>query len=111
MNTDELLQPISDVAPSGEDLSFSAEFDQIAAAKLSPASQNFVNLARLVARGALWREESRGGHYREDFPDKRKEFGNINISIVKGRQGEMDVRPVPKLALRDDLQRIVEEMG
>lgn len=30
MNTDELLQPISDSAPCGEDLSFSAEFDQIA---------------------------------------------------------------------------------
>jgi type VI secretion system protein ImpA len=30
MNTDELLQPISASAPCGEDLSFSAEFDQIA---------------------------------------------------------------------------------
>lgn len=30
MNIDELLQPISDAAPSGEDLSFSADFDQIA---------------------------------------------------------------------------------
>lgn len=30
MNIDELLQPISEAAPSGEDLSFSAEFDQIA---------------------------------------------------------------------------------
>lgn len=50
------------------------EFDQIAAAKLSPASQNFVNLARLVARGALWREESRGGHFRTDFPEQREEF-------------------------------------
>jgi type VI secretion system protein ImpA len=30
MNTDELLQPISESAPCGEDLSFSVEFDQIA---------------------------------------------------------------------------------
>lgn len=30
MNIDELLQPISESAPCGEDLSFSAEFDQIA---------------------------------------------------------------------------------
>jgi L-aspartate oxidase len=51
-----------------------SEFDQIAAAKLSPASQNFVNLARLVARGALWRQESRGGHFRTDFPEPRDEF-------------------------------------
>ena len=29
---------------------------------------NLVNVARLIARAALGREESRGGHYREDFP-------------------------------------------
>jgi len=45
------------------------EFDQIAAAKLSTSSRNFVTLARLVATAALWREESRGGHFRVDFPE------------------------------------------
>ncbi len=50
------------------------EFDQIAAAKLSTSSRNFVTLAQLVARAALWREESRGGHYRTDFPEQRDEF-------------------------------------
>jgi L-aspartate oxidase len=50
------------------------EFDQIAAANLSTSSRNFVTLAQLVARAALWREESRGGHYRTDFPEQRDEF-------------------------------------
>ncbi len=50
------------------------EFDQIAAGNLSTSSRNFVTLARLVATAALWREESRGGHYRSDFPDKRDEY-------------------------------------
>jgi len=51
------------------------EFDQIASSdKLSTSSRNFVTLARLVARAALWREESRGGHFRNDFPEKRDEF-------------------------------------
>jgi L-aspartate oxidase len=31
-------------------------------------TKNFARLARLMAEAALWREESRGGHYREDFP-------------------------------------------
>lgn len=43
------------------------EFDQIASGNLSTSSRNFVTLAKLVAAGALWREESRGGHYRTDF--------------------------------------------
>lgn len=44
------------------------EFEQIATSRLSTSSNNFVTLATLVARAALWREESRGGHFRTDFP-------------------------------------------
>lgn len=72
---------------------------------------HMLTVAEAIARAAWERKESRGGHYREDFPDKRSEFGHVNISIVKGRQGEMEVRPIPKLKLREDLQQIVDEMG
>ncbi len=44
------------------------EFEQISRAPLSIASLNFVTLAKLIAAAALWREESRGGHFRTDFP-------------------------------------------
>lgn len=50
------------------------EFDQIAAGNLSTSSRNFVTLAKLVATAALWREESRGGHFRSDFPEQREEW-------------------------------------
>jgi L-aspartate oxidase len=50
------------------------EFEQIASSNLSPSSRNFVTLASLVARTALWREESRGGHFRTDYPEQREEF-------------------------------------
>ncbi|HEX8738272.1 MAG TPA: L-aspartate oxidase [Pyrinomonadaceae bacterium] len=46
------------------------EFEQISRANLSVSSRNFVTLAMLVARAALWREESRGGHFRTDFPER-----------------------------------------
>lgn len=46
------------------------EFDQISSANLSTYSRNFVTLAKLVATSALWREESRGGHFRTDFPER-----------------------------------------
>jgi L-aspartate oxidase len=45
------------------------EFDQIARADLAISSRYFVTLASLVARAAMWREESRGGHFRTDFPE------------------------------------------
>jgi succinate dehydrogenase/fumarate reductase flavoprotein subunit len=45
-----------------------AECAQLAAANVNQRTKNFAQLARLMAEAALWREESRGGHYREDFP-------------------------------------------
>ncbi|MEQ1605691.1 MAG: L-aspartate oxidase [Pyrinomonadaceae bacterium] len=50
------------------------EFGQIESGNLGTSSRNFVTLARLVATAALWREESRGGHYRNDFPEQRDEW-------------------------------------
>ena len=50
------------------------EFEQIEKANLSNASRNFVTLAMLVTKAALWREESRGGHFRSDFPAQHEEW-------------------------------------
>ena len=36
--------------------------------------RNIHQIAGLIADCALWREESRGAHYRTDFPEKREEF-------------------------------------
>ncbi len=71
--------------------------------------ENLLTVSEAVTRAALEGWESRGGHFREDFPDKDDKWGRINIVIRKGAQGEMVVshRPVP--APRDDLQRIIEE--
>jgi L-aspartate oxidase len=46
-------------------------------AKLSLAGaelRNICQVATLIARCALWREESRGAHYRTDFPNRRPDF-------------------------------------
>jgi len=55
------------------------EFAQISSGSLSTSSRNFVTLATLVATAALWREESRGGHFRTDFPEQRDEFRSHSI--------------------------------
>ncbi|MDQ3798013.1 MAG: L-aspartate oxidase [Acidobacteriota bacterium] len=51
-----------------------SEFRQISQANLSVSSRNFVTLAMLVATAALWREESRGGHFRTDFPERSEKW-------------------------------------
>lgn len=59
-----------------------AEFEQIAASKLSTSSRNFVTLATLVAKAALWREESRGGHFRTDFPEQSDKWRTHSVQKV-----------------------------
>jgi len=58
------------------------ELEQIASSNLSTSSRNFVTLAKLVANAALWREESRGAHFRTDFPDQREEWRLHSIQQV-----------------------------
>ena len=60
------------------------EFDQIARAPLSLASRNFLNVATLIARSALWREESRGAHFRVDFPLTDDERWRVHSIIRAG---------------------------
>jgi L-aspartate oxidase len=78
------------------------EFAQISLANLSVSSRNFVTLASLVARAALWREESRGGHFRNDFPDQREEFRvhsiqQIGTSVVERSDTvSFQNRPLPE---------------
>jgi L-aspartate oxidase len=40
--------------------------------------RNIHQVASLIAECALWREESRGAHYRTDFPEKRPEFARAS---------------------------------
>ena len=40
---------------------------------------NLITVARLIARAALRREESRGGHYRQDFPKRDDERWKCHI--------------------------------
>jgi L-aspartate oxidase len=47
-----------------------AEFDELADGSLDQMTENLLAVARLITRAALWRKESRGGHFRRDFPER-----------------------------------------
>jgi L-aspartate oxidase len=59
-----------------------SEFEQISKARLAKSSENFLALAQLVAKAALWREESRGGHYRTDFPETLDDWSFHSIQRI-----------------------------
>lgn len=71
---------------------------------------HMLTVAEAIARAASRRQESRGGHFREDCPEKDAKLGMVNISVVKREDGEMEVFSTPKVPLRADLQEIIDEM-
>ncbi len=72
--------------------------------------KHMITVAEAIARAAKERKESRGGHFREDFPQKSDAFGKINICIKKDPAGNMEVKQIPKPKIREDLQQIIDEM-
>jgi len=70
---------------------------------------NLLTVSESVARSAIERKESRGGHFREDYPNKDKTFGEINIIVRKGPGGEMKVvrQTIPPLPA--ELAEIIKE--
>jgi succinate dehydrogenase / fumarate reductase, flavoprotein subunit len=64
--------------------------------------RNIMLIARCVAQAALERQESRGGHTRDDYPGMRPEWRKINIvCALEGDTITLTRQPTP--AMRDDL--------
>ena len=72
--------------------------------------RNLLTVSELVTRSALDRKESRGAHFRDDFPAKNDQFGKFNIVVRKGLSGEMQFTREPIPSMRADLRQIIEEM-
>ena len=71
---------------------------------------NLLTVSEAVIRSAIERKESRGGHFREDFPDKDPAQATFNLVVRKGRNGEMELERTPIPPLPDELKAVVEEM-
>jgi succinate dehydrogenase / fumarate reductase flavoprotein subunit len=70
---------------------------------------SLLTCSEVVTRAAIERKESRGGHFREDFPEKSKEAGNYNLVVRKTADG-MKVEKRPLRAMPPELKAVIEEM-
>ena len=70
---------------------------------------NLLTVSEAVTRSALERKESRGGHFRDDFPDKDPAYATFNIVVRRGANGEIQVAREPLTDIRADLRQIIEE--
>jgi succinate dehydrogenase / fumarate reductase flavoprotein subunit len=70
--------------------------------------QSMLKVSEAVARAALLRTESRGGHTREDYPATDPEWGKVNL-IVTEKDGEISIDRKPLPQMPDDLRALFEE--
>ena len=56
--------------------------------------ENMVLTAEMIAKAALMREETRGAHYRKDFPKTDNKNWFVNI-VIKQENGKMTFKKVP----------------
>src|SRR5262249_53123362 len=70
---------------------------------------NLLPVSEAITRAAIERKESRGGHFREDYPEKVKAFGEVNIIVRRGPDGEMRVvrEKIPEMP--GELKQVIEE--
>ena len=72
--------------------------------------QNLLTVSEAITLSAIERKESRGAHFREDYPEKDENSGKFNLIIFKGENGKMQVKREPRSEIRTDLKQIIEEM-
>ena len=73
--------------------------------------KNLLTISEAIALAALERKESRGGHFREDYPDKDPEFAKFNLSLKQDADGQMQISRIPIPEMPEELRKVIEEMG
>jgi succinate dehydrogenase / fumarate reductase flavoprotein subunit len=72
--------------------------------------RNLLTVSEAITRSAIERTESRGGHFRDDFPAQSAEWGTVNVQTSRQPDGTMTVSRLPIPEMPAELKQVVEEM-
>jgi succinate dehydrogenase / fumarate reductase flavoprotein subunit len=72
--------------------------------------RNLLTVSEAIARCAIERKESRGAHFRDDYPNKSEEAAKFNLVIRKASDGSMQLTREALPPMTDEMKAIIEEM-
>ena len=72
--------------------------------------KHLLTISEAITLCSIDRKESRGGHFREDYPDKDPEAAKYNSIIYKAADGSMKLRREPITPIPENLKQVIEEM-
>ena len=65
-----------------------------------------LTLCEAIFRSAIERQESRGAHWRLDYPNQDPQWGTLNVVVYRDGKMKATTRPVPQMPL--DLARLIQ---
>ena len=71
---------------------------------------NMADVSHAATLAAITREESRGGHTRDDFPAPEDDYWGKTLNVIWMEEGEMKIRQEPVEEIRDDLKDALTEV-
>ena len=72
---------------------------------------NQLTVSEAITRAALERRESRGGHFREDFPEKDPAAAGYNVVVRRAADGGMEIVRRPIDPMPEELKAVIKENG
>ena len=70
---------------------------------------NLLVVSEAITRSAIERKESRGGHFRQDYPNREPAYSTFNIAVRQGRDGAMQISREPIPPMPAELQQVIKE--
>ena len=71
--------------------------------------RHLLTVSEAITRSAIERKESRGGHFREDYPEKAAQFSTVNMVVKKAADGAMELRRIPLPEMPAELKQVIED--
>ncbi len=72
--------------------------------------KNMIDISYAATLAAVTREESRGGHTRDDFPVPDDDYWGKTLNIIYMEDGEIKIRQDPVVEMRADLKEAIDEV-